>query len=315
MTNVLGNVDQRTQLVGHNRLELLLFRLTGNQRYGINVFKVREVIRFPPLHKLPNSHHTVVGVTHMRGTTFTVIDLQLAIGLGATEDHSNCSVIVTEYNQSMQGFLVPHIEHIVNKHWEEILSPPKGTGNDHFLTAVTQIEEQIIEILDVEKVLYQVNGVMEAEEYQGDPIEEDLQRQFANCHILVADDSSVARTQIKRTLDKIGVPYTVCNDGKIALDTLKSWAAEQTEEFKNLALVISDVEMPEMDGYTLISEIRKNSQLAHLKVALHTSLSAVFDSALINDVKADGFLSKFDSESLTEEVKKHLLHFINGEVQ
>ncbi len=310
MNNVLGNVDQRTQLVGHNRLELLLFRLTDKQRYGINVFKVREVIRCPPLTKLPNAHHSVIGVTHIRGTTFTVIDLQKAIGFGAIEDYSKCSVIVTEYNQTMQGFLVPHIEHIINKHWEEILAPPKGTGDDHFLTSVTQVDEQIIEILDVEKVLYQVNGDKALEAHQDTPISETLKAQFAGCHVLVADDSSVARTQIKRTLDSIGVAYTICNDGRIALDTLKNWASEQAEELKNLALVISDVEMPEMDGYTLISEIRKNTELAHLKVVLHTSLSAVFDSALVNDVQADGFLSKFDSETLTEEIKKHLVDFI-----
>lgn len=309
MNSVLSNVDQRTQLVGHNRLELLLFRLTDKQRYGINVFKVREVIRCPPLTKLPNSHHTVIGVTHMRGVTFTVIDLQKAIGFGAIEDSSKCSVIVTEYNQTMQGFLVSHIEHIINKHWEEILAPPKGTGDDHFLTSVTRIDEQIIEILDVEKVLYQVNGDKALAAHQDASIAEALKVQFARCHVLVADDSSVARTQIKRTLDSIGVTYTICNDGKIALDTLKNWVAEQAEELKNLALVISDVEMPEMDGYTLISEIRKNTELAHLKVVLHTSLSAVFDSALVNDVQADGFLSKFDSEILTEEVKKHLLDF------
>jgi len=312
MSGVLGNVDQRTQLVGHNRLELLLFRLADKQRYGINVFKVREVIRCPRLNKLPNAHHSVIGVTHMRGITFTVIDLQKAIGFSAIEDYSHCSVIVTEYNQKMQGFLVSHIEYIVNKHWEEVLPPPKGTGFDHFLTSVTQVDEEIIEILDVEKVLFQVNGAKMVAEFQGDTIDGELQLQFAKCHVLVADDSAVARTQIKRTLDNIGVAYTVCNDGKRALDILKNGAAEQTEEFKNLALVISDVEMPEMDGYTLISEIRKNPELTHLQAVLHTSLSAVFDSALVNDVQADGFLSKFDCALLTKEVKKYLVNFINS---
>jgi len=314
--NVLNGVDARTDLVGQSRLELLLFRLAGKQRYGINVFKVREVISCPDeLTKVPNSHDAVIGLANMRGITFMVIDLQLALGMPANQTLESSSIIVAEYNRKIQGFLVPNIEHIINKHWEDILPPPQIVGKDHYLTAVTRIEEEIIEILDVEKVLYEITGALkEEDEYdETDGSLQDIDEKFedvaSRCHVLVADDSSVARNQVKRTLTKLGINCTVCNDGRLALDQLEKWVEEDAEELKRLAIVISDVEMPAMDGYTLTSEIRKNPALSELVVLLHTSLSGVFDSSLLDKVNANGFLSKFDSDDLIEDIKGRVLAF------
>lgn len=305
MAGILKGVDERTQLVGHNRLELLLFRLDTKQRYGINVFKVREVVTCPPLKRLPNSHPSVAGVATIRGQTFSVVDLQKAIGKPAVEDTSKCNVIVAEYNRTVQGFLVSHIEHIVNKHWEEINLPPKATGNNHFLTAVTQIDGQIVEILDVEKILYEITGMLDALDLKAQDIADKVPS-AENCRVLVADDSGVARKQVGRTLDKVGVKSTMCKDGKEAFTLLKKWQTENSEEFKELILVISDVEMPEMDGYTLTRELRSDPGLSHLKILLHTSLSGVFDSGVLDQVKADGFLSKFDSDELAGIVMKEV---------
>ena len=310
--NVLNDVDARTDLVGQSRLELLLFRLEGKQRYGINVFKVREVVTCPELTKLPAAHPSVLGLANMRGVTFMVVDLLIALGMPANKDLSTSSIIVAEYNRKIQGFLVPKIEHIINKHWEDILPPPKMVGKDHYLTGVTRLDDEIIEILDVEKVLYEITGLTDKELDESTEVtaDEELLAIAARCHVLVADDSSVARNQIKRTLNKLGVSCTVCNDGRLALDQLELWAKEDAEEFKRLAIVISDVEMPSMDGYTLTSEIRKNPALADLTILLHTSLSGVFDSSLLESVNADGFLSKFDSEDLNVEIKQRLMNFV-----
>lgn len=312
--NVLNGVDARTDLVSQSRLELLLFRLHGRQRYGINVFKVREVVTCPEITKVPNSHASVLGLVNMRGLTFMVVDLQMALGMPPNTDFDTSSIIVAEYNRKIQGFLVPNIEHIINKHWEEILPPPQIVGKDHYLTAVTRIDDEIIEIIDVEKVLYEITGLLEEEEILDDEAtSEDIA--FAaiasRCHVLVVDDSSVARNQIKRTLKKLGVACTVCNDGRLALDQLEQWIQEDAEELKRLAVVISDVEMPAMDGYTLTSEIRKNPAMSKLIILLHTSLSGVFDSSLLDKVKADGFLSKFDSEDLTQEIRQRIIEFTN----
>jgi two-component system chemotaxis response regulator CheV len=285
-----------------------MFELCGKQKYGINVFKIREVITCPPLTKVPNAHAAVKGITKLRGNTFMVIDLQMAVGQTPIENIENCSVIITEYNRNVQGFLVPKVHNIVNMNWEDVLPPPRLTGNGHYLTAVTRVEDEIIEILDVEKVLFEVSGgrVGIGEENE-EPLEtSDMIKQ---CHVLIADDSSVARNQIKRTLAKMGLTVTVCNDGRQALKQLQAWRDEEPQKLDNLALVISDVEMPEMDGYTLTSEIRGDPKLSHLKILLHTSLSGVFDSALLEKVDADGFLSKFDGEELGHSVEKSIVEW------
>ena len=298
MAGILDGVDQRTQLVGANRLELLLFRLSGPQLYGINVFKVQEVIRCPALTHVPNSNHVVKGIANMRGRTIPVLDLSLAMSGPAMEATENSFIIIADYNRTTQGFLVGGVERIVNMNWEEILAPPKGSGKNSYMTAVTRVNDKLVEIIDVEKILSEVVGVTnEVSEnvIAGNSIE-------AGANILVADDSSVARRQIKRTLDQLGIESTLVNDGKEALDVLLDWAVEDPDIAKHLTMVISDVEMPNMDGYTLTTEIRRNPILKDLHVILHTSLSGVFNQAMVEKVGANKFISKFNADELAEAV-------------
>ena len=218
-SGVLANVDLRTQLAGHNRLELLLFRLDGKQLFGINVFKVQEVIQCPKLTSVPDSHAVVQGIANMRGRTITVMDLGKAIGGRGVTNAADSFVVVTEYNQYVQGFLVGGVDRIVNMHWEEILPPPEGIGNENYLTAVTKVDGELVEILDVEKVLAEVIGWDDevSEEFIGKGISEDDEHKPI---VLVADDSSVARNQIKRTLDQLGIDCVLVKDGRKALTSI-----------------------------------------------------------------------------------------------
>ncbi len=298
MAGILDGVDQRTQLVGENRLELLLFRLKGPQMYGINVFKVQEVIRCPALTHMPNSNRVVKGIANMRGRTIPVIDLSLALKGPATPETEETFVIIADYNRTTQGFLVDSVERIVNMNWEEILAPPKGSGVNSYMTAVTRVDEKLVEIIDVEKVLSEVVGV--TEKISDKIIDENCIEAGAN--ILVADDSSVARKQIKRTLDQLGIDSTLVKDGQEALNVLLDWADKDPDIAKHLTMVISDVEMPNMDGYTLTTEIRKEPRLKDLFVILHTSLSGVFNQSMVEKVGANKFIAKFDADELASAV-------------
>lgn len=303
MSGILSGVDQRTQLAGHNRMELLLFRLVGRQRYGINVFKVKEVITCPALTEMPGSSPVVRGIANMRGKTITVMDLSMSIGgpsLGDTENHF---MIITEYNRRVQGFLVGSVDRIVNINWEDILPPPKGVASGSYMTAVTKIDDELVEIIDVEKVMKEVMG--DTEEISEGVIDEAVKEQVQ--HVLVVDDSSVARKQIKRVMDQLTVETTLCNNGKEALTQLREWVDEGKDLKEWLSLVISDVEMPVMDGYSLTAAIRKDPALEHLHVILHTSLSGVFNEAMINKVGADAFIAKFEPDELAEVVQARLL--------
>ncbi|MCB1829595.1 MAG: chemotaxis protein CheV [Chromatiaceae bacterium] len=305
MAGILEGIDQRTNLAGQNRLELLLFRLNTRQRFGINVFKVQEVIRCPQLSQLPGSHPVVRGIAKLRGKTISIIDLSLAVGGASLGEDENQFIILTEYNRRVQGFLVGSVDRIVNMTWGEIMPPPRGTGKGSYMTAVTRVDDELVEIIDVEKVMKEIVGGSET--VSAGIIDEEVRNEIQQ--VLVVDDSAVARNQIKRVLDQLGVETTLCNDGGQALRQLQNWLDEGKDVEEFLSLVISDVEMPRMDGYTLTSEIRKHPRLANLHVVLHTSLSGVFNETMIKRVGANKFLAKYEPDELAvmvqEQIKDH----------
>lgn len=301
MTSIIHNVDQRTQLAGHNRMELLLFRLRGRRRFGINVFKVREVIQAPPLSRLPKANSMVRGIAHIRGQTVPVIDLGLATTGRPLEVSEGSSVIISEYNRSVQGFLVEGVDRIINLNWQDVLPPPAGAAGNSYVTAVAKLEDELVQIIDVEKVLAELNP-------QGVGSVDTLitQRAPSHHHVLAVDDSAVARGQIRRTLEKLGVEMTLANDGEQALQLLQQWAEDPDSPLERLLLVISDIEMPRMDGYTLTTSIRNDERLQHLYVLLHTSLSGMFNEDLVQRIGASDFLAKFHPAELAERVENLL---------
>ena len=306
MTGILDSVNQRTQLVGQNRLELLTFRLMGRQRYGINVFKVKEVLQCPKLTSMPNLHPLVKGVAHIRGHTVSVIDLSLAIGGRPTTDIDKCFVVIAEFNRTIQAFLVSSVERIINMYWEAILPPPDGAGKAHYLTAVTNIDNELVEILDVEKILAEIAPVDETMDSTiGEEIAVAEQAKPIVRRILIADDSTVARKQVERAITSIGFEVVSVKDGKEAYNKLLEMAQEGSI-YDQISLVISDIEMPEMDGYTLTAEIRRNADLKNLYVILHSSLSGVFNQAMVERVGANTFIAKFNPDELGNAVKSAL---------
>ncbi|MBK1691550.1 chemotaxis protein [Ectothiorhodospira mobilis] len=297
MSDLLEDVNRRTQMVGQNRLELLLFSLGTRQMFAINVFKVREVITCPPLSRMPRAHPIVRGVATLRGQTVSVVDLARAIGMNAPEPDKGF-VILTEFNRSVQGLLVAGVDRIINLNWDQIRPPPRGTHKDSFLTAVTQVDDRLVEIIDVEKVLEMVTGPskdvdasLAARAGEGGRVP----------RALVADDSAVARKQVVRALEQIGVESVVVNDGRQALEALQEMA-QQGPIDDQIGMVISDIEMPEMDGYTLSSEIRRIPELSGVYILLHSSLSGTFNESLVKRAGANRFLPKFSPDELAEAV-------------
>ncbi|GAB6067184.1 chemotaxis protein CheV [Methylothermus subterraneus] len=303
MASFLASVDQRTQLAGHNRLELLLFRLQGEQRFGINVFKIREVIACPALTQIPQAHPAMCGIAHLRGRTVPIVDLAQSIGYAPSPRDGRGYVIVTEYNRSVQGFLVGGVDRIINLGWQQIKPPPKGTGKDSYLTAVTEFENELIEVIDVEKILKDITGASET--VSEGVIDATLKAQ--GHHILVVDDSAVARNQVKRVLDQIGVECTLARDGEEAWRILTNWLEEGKDLKAFLTMIVSDIEMPQMDGYTLTTKLREHPQLKDLYVLLHSSLSGVFNQAMVEKVGADRFLAKFAPDELAKAIQERLI--------
>jgi two-component system chemotaxis response regulator CheV len=234
-----------------------------------------------------------------------VIDLSLAVHGPANVNVEKGFIIVTEYNSSIQGFLVSMVEKIVNLQWDQINPPPMGVrgGNGGYLTAVTNIDNEIIEILDVERVLQEITPVaIDVDiglKQQASVIKKDKT-------IVIIDDSSVARNQVARVLQELGFNAITFKSGKEALDTFKSWLEKKKEMLEKIGLIICDIEMPEMDGYTFTTNIKKQSEFKNLFVVLHTSLSGTFNQSLVEQVGADKFVSKFDPNTLAKIVLENV---------
>jgi two-component system chemotaxis response regulator CheV len=312
MSSFLKSVDQRTSLAGMNRMELLLFNIKGKQLFGINVFKVREVIRTPDISPVPKSDARVVGVADIRGQTMPMIDLAQALDLEPIprDQLSKSLTIVTEFNSSVQGFLVEDVDRIIHLRWEDILPPPDSLSHVNYLTGITRDKGVIVEIVDVEKVLAEVSGMPDTMSQEF--VDHNLSKTKGNnFFVLGADDSTVARGQLKTVLDKLGIKHAIVNNGRKALDILKKWADEADEGISprvsdRVLMVISDIEMPEMDGYTLTASIRKDERLKDLYVVLNSSLSGGFNDKLTEKVGANKFLSKWHSEELARAIVERI---------
>ena len=309
MSGILETVNSRTQLAGKNRMELLLFQLTTKQFYGINVFKVREIIKCPLLSLIPKCNPMVRGISYIRGVIIPIIDLNMAIGKEPLVNPEEKLVIIAEYNRTVQGFMVESVSKIVNISWEVICPPPPGTGDSSYLTAVTEIDNELVEIIDVEKVLQEVAPVdtSVAENRQ----EVAKHHHPKTKHILICDDSAVARKQTVKALEQLHVDIILKNNGREAYNYLKEITKDGSNVTDKLLMLISDVEMPEMDGYKLTAEVRDDPNLQGLFVLLHTSLSGIFNKALVNKVNANQFIAKFDADALAQAVIDRM-EYIDG---
>jgi len=301
MAGILTDIDNRTNLAGTNRLELLVFTLNGGQKFGINVFKIQEVIQVPKLTRIPGGIPVVRGVAQLRGKDIPVIDMSMAIGEERLPGGDNSFVIITEFNRSVQGFLVGGVDRIVNLFWKDINPPPEGAETAGYVTALTEIDGDYVLIIDVEKILSEVGGAPEG--VASGTIDASLEKKG---HVLVIDDSTVAQKQVVSVLEDLGLNYTVANDGKEGFDILRKWVADGVDVPSFLTMVISDVEMPRMDGYTLTTEVRKIPALDGLYIMLHTSLSGVFNETMVERVGADVFMAKYKPDDLARAIQERM---------
>ncbi|MCU7835128.1 MAG: chemotaxis protein [gamma proteobacterium symbiont of Taylorina sp.] len=316
MANFIQSVDERTNLAGTNRLEVLLFSLgkddsTDRQEvYGINVFKVREVMQVPAITHAPDMPPSVEGMTSLRGTMVPVVNLPKFCGLNISEEPQ--ILIVTEYNKHMQGFLVQSVENILRLQWNDIKVPPQMMSDrlGGLVTAVTELQDgRIAMIMDVEKVLAETAHFAQDESFF-DEVTNSLEDQGFT--VMFADDSTVARNQIERTLDHMGVAHISAINGAEAWNKLKDIAsrAETTglPVSDYIQLILTDVEMPEMDGYVLTKHIKNDPRFKDIPVVMHSSLSAEANKSLGKGVGADDYVAKFEPVELSNKLVEMLAH-------
>lgn len=314
MSELISQIDAKTRLAGANKLEVLTFSLGMDERsgreetFGINVFKVREVIKTPPITAAPSMPAAVKGMVSLRGSLIPVVDLAEYVGVQG--DNTKDVLILTEYNGRTQGFLVHAVDTILRISWSDMRVPPPMIAGDMrgLVTAVTeQPENKLVMMLDVERVLSELSPASEEEvAFHG------IQRATEPVSGLVffADDSVVARSQIQKTLDALGVEYRYAMNGREAWETLSKMAdgciARGETAHDQIKLILTDIEMPEMDGFALTKKIKADPRFKGIPVAMHSSLSGSQNQTLGQSVGVDEYISKFEPQRLASAIRKRL---------
>ena len=277
---------------------LLLFKLSQLQSFALGTLKIQEIVPYQSLTKLPHSEPHVIGTTSIRGQTLSIIDMAEAVGYPAIseEDKKDCVIIITDCSRMQVGFLVRKIERIIECNWKNIDPPPKSLGNKTYITGITYFEKKLIQLLDVELLLSEVfPDTDKAVEITG--VQKGL---LQNSHILLVDDSAVARRQLETALTNIDVPFKVCKNGNDALAVMKQCAEKENP----IDILVSDIEMPGLDGYELTFEVRSVPEIAKAYIILHTSLSSEMSVGRADQVGANDALTKFDSQELVNTMLK-----------
>ncbi|MDP2110043.1 MAG: chemotaxis protein [Thiobacillus sp.] len=315
MQTIQQEIDERTNLTSSNKLELLLFRLgedanlDRNELFGINVFKIREIIPMPTITAMAGSHPHMMGVVDLRGQIIPVIDLPAVTG--CTPKTGLNILLITEYARSTQAFAVESVEDIVRLDWRQVLSA-EGNAAGGMVTSLARLEgensDRLAQVLDVETILRQVMP----------PTEPDINTATIGPQveirpgtvILAADDSLIARTMIEQGLEAMGLPFIMCKTGKEAWDQLQAISDNAVTEGKTvydrIALVLTDLEMPEMDGFTLTRNIKQDPRFSAIPVVIHSSLTGSANETHVKNVGADAYVAKFVAEDLANALREAL---------
>jgi two-component system chemotaxis response regulator CheV len=276
--------------------KLLLFRLFGNRLSALGTLKIREIMTLQRVTQIPQSHPAVIGTMNFRGSAVPVIDMAAAVGYPPldAEARKTASIIVTDIQRQEIGFLVRAVDRIVETDWKQVQAPPRALGDQAFVTGLLQIDDDLVQLMDVELLLARVYP----ESMNSPPAQlTDLEREtLREQHILLVDDSQVARRQLADALDRENIPYEVTGNGQTALDMMM----QANHDRKPVSILVSDIEMPGMDGYELSFHLRDDRSVHQPYVILHTSLNSEMSVSYARQVGANEALTKFDAEELLQ---------------
>jgi two-component system, chemotaxis family, chemotaxis protein CheV len=318
-SSIQKDIDERTNLTGSNKFEMLLFRLgqsVGSDRselFGINVFKIREIVAMPPVTAMAGSPAHVLGVVNLRGQVIPVIDLPAVVGC-VPKTGLNI-MLVTEYARTTQAFAAESVEDIVRLDWNQILSAD-GTVARGYVTSIARLDgdknsTRLAQILDVESILQRVLP-SEQVDVKAEVVGPEVSIKSGTI-VLAADDSYVARSMIEQELKVLNLPYVMTKTGQEAWNKMQEIALDCQQKgipvSDRVAVVLTDLEMPEMDGFTLTRNIKREPQMRGIPVVIHSSLTGDTNETHVRSAGADAYVAKFAAKELAEALRKVLSHY------
>ena len=305
-------MDENSLKVGSNEMELVDFRILNQQEdevyegiYGINVSKVREIIRVPSLTELPGTPEYIEGIFDLRDVVIPVVNLAKWMGIKEPEGiENNSRVIITEFNNVLIGFIVHEAKRIRRINWGDIepasFISNTGTLDGNKITGVTKIEgDHVLLILEMESVVEDL-GLYSPDV---DNIPHELET-FSGL-ALVLDDSSTARKIVKDALVKMGFQVVEATDGQDGLDKLDGlYEAYGDNIADHLKLIISDIEMPRMDGFHFAANAKEDGRFANIPIVFNSSISDHFSADRGIEAGGEAYLVKFEASTFYDEVAR-----------
>lgn len=302
MSSSLDEALKRTSLSRSNQMEMLTFRLTDGQLYGINVFKIIEIVESPQrFDRMPHAHPAVKGAVDFRGKPIVAIDLSEALGMEPVPYNERLAyLIICEYSKQLNAFIIDSPDSLLTRGWDQIHKPEGMHARSLVAIGYSDTNETIL-LLDIEGILAEVIG------HHAD-LREDLAgsgSSMPETSILLVDDSRTALLMMEQTLDKLGFRHTSQSSATQALSFLQSREQQGTPPFD---LIISDIEMPGMDGFSFTRALRTLPSYNLCKVILHSSMSNPTNRLKAEEAGANDFVAKFDPNTLTEHIFRILGH-------
>jgi len=318
-SSVQKDIDERTNLTGSNKFEMLLFRLgnaQGSDRselFGINVFKIREIVAMPTVTAMAGSPPHVIGVVNLRGQVIPVIDLPAVVG--CTPKTGLNIMLVTEYARTTQAFAAESVEDIVRLDWKQILSADDSMARG-YVTSIARLDgdqntTRLAQILDVESILQRILPSTEVE-VKANSVGPAVKLKPGSI-VVAADDSFVARSMIEQELKALSLPYEMYKTGQEAWNRLQTIGAEcqaaGVPVHDRVAVVLTDLEMPEMDGFTLTRNVKKDAAMRGVPVVIHSSLTGDTNENHVKSAGADAYVAKFAAKELADVLRTVLARY------
>ena len=314
MDNFQKDIDDRANLTLSNRFELLLFRLgtslneNKSELFGINVFKLREIVPMPTFTKPAGMKSPLMGMVNIRDQVIPVIDLAAVAGCKPATGLN--ILLITEYARSVQAFAVESVENIMRLDWKQVHAAETAVSG-RYITSIACLDEktdtnELAMVLDVEQILYDI--VPANHDLRATDLKTNKFNITPGAVAIVADDSKVARAMLEKGLNAMEIPHLMHVTGQDAWEKIQQLSAEALAEGKpiseKIALVLTDLEMPEMDGFTLTRKIKTDERLKKIPVVIHSSLSGSANEDHVRRVKADGYVAKFEVNELSSVIQE-----------
>ena len=316
MDNFQKDIDDRANLTLSNRFELLLFRLgtsldaTKSELFGINVFKLREIVPMPTFTRPAGMKAPLMGMVNIRDQVIPVIDLAAVAGCKPASGLN--ILLITEYARSVQAFAVESVENIIRLDWKQVHTAEKAI-NGRYITSIACLDDDkdtnnLAMVLDVEQILCDI--VPADHDVHGDHVPDKKFNLKPGSVAIVAEDSKVARAMLEKGLNAMQIPSAMHITGKDAWEKIQLLAqqadAEGVAVSDKISMVLTDLEMPEMDGFTLTRLIKTDPRLKNIPVVIHSSLSGSANEDHVRKVQADGYVAKFEINELSSVIQEVL---------